>query len=346
MKELAIWAQSVCRSTMALYREVKRQAGCPVFVIVRQNTNGEIARLVRESQGQGESAYADVVDQYWDGLYQTGRAILDAHGNAVHVFSGYQVSSAVRRLIGDAHVFGLRTVVYDEAPCPMCLGVKAILKRVYYRWLLPSKVRKAVNAADLMLNASGKDGLKELWHLGWAEERIVPFGYVSPAATRFIKKSAQSSSRPLRILHTGVEPPYRDVQTLVRAIGALDRNGIEVELKRTGGNLSPEELGSLYEWADVLVACGLCEPWGMRVNDAIHAGLPVVISSGMGAKWLVGQYGCGCVYEKGNAQELVTILKRFSLDEQYRASLLSGVTKAHEMWTPVEGAKAFLSIVS
>lgn len=42
MTELVIWAQSVCRSTMALYREMKRMAGVPVTVVVRKNERGEL----------------------------------------------------------------------------------------------------------------------------------------------------------------------------------------------------------------------------------------------------------------------------------------------------------------
>ena len=62
MTELVIWAQSVCRSTMALYREVKRLAGVPVTVVVRKNERGEWARQLRESQGQGSGEFVDVVD--------------------------------------------------------------------------------------------------------------------------------------------------------------------------------------------------------------------------------------------------------------------------------------------
>ena len=129
MTDLVIWAQSVCRSTMALYREVKRQSECPVMVIVRKSEQGEAARQLREKQGQGTIEYSDVVDGDWDGGIETGREILAAHSGvgAVHVFSGYQVSEAIRHLIGEAHSMGLRTVVYDEAPCPVCVGIKATM---------------------------------------------------------------------------------------------------------------------------------------------------------------------------------------------------------------------------
>ncbi len=345
MTDIVIWAQSVCRSTMALYREVKRQSGCPVTVIVRRSEHGEAARQLRERQGQGTIAYSDVVDGDWDGGIATGRAILAAHSGvgAVHVFSGYQVSEAIRQLIAEAHASGLRTVVYDEAPCPVCVGIKAVLKRCYYRWVLPLKVRKAARTADLFLNASGRSGMKELMRLGWAKEKIVPFGYASeetPCRARHVENVGT-----LRVLHTGVEAEYRDVKTLVRAVASLAKNGAKVELRRTRGSVSPDELTQLYEWADVFVACGLCEPWGMRVNDAIHAGLPVVVSDGMGVAGIVDEFGCGCVYKRGNADELADILGRMARDGEFVRHLESGVKTAHAAYMLNARARVFLEHV-
>jgi glycosyltransferase involved in cell wall biosynthesis len=330
---------------MALYREVKRQSGCPVTVIVRKNEHGEAARQLRERQGQGTIAYSDVVDGDWDGGIETGRAILAAHSGvgAVHVFSGYQVSEAIRQLIGEAHASGLRTVVYDEAPCPVCVGIKAVLKRCYYRWVLPLKVRKTAKTADLFLNASGRSGERELMRLGWAKEKIIPFGYASEETPCRARHAENAGT--LRVLHTGVEAEYRDVKTLVRAVASLAKNGLKIELRRTRGSVSPDELTQLYEWADVFVACGLCEPWGMRVNDAIHAGLPVVVSDGMGVSCMVDEFGCGYVYKRGNVDELADILGRMARDGESVRRLESGVKKAHAAYMLNARARVFLEHV-
>ena len=345
MTDIVIWAQSVCRSTMALYREVKRQGGCRVTVIVRKSTLGEAARQLREKQGQGATAYSDVVDGEWDGGIETGRAILAAHSEpgAAHVFSGYQVSKSIRQLIGEAHSVGLRVVVYDEAPCPMCVGIKAIVKQLYHRWALPLKVRKTAKTADMFLNASGQSGVNELLRIGWTKPKIVPFGYASEIS--FCRARRARNAGPLRVLHTGVETEYRDVTTLVKAVESLVGVGVKVELRRTRGNVSMDELARLYEWADVLVACGLCEPWGMRVNDAIHAGLPVVVSDGMGVSCVVDEFGCGYVYKKGDVHELADVLGRLATHDDLFCHLESGVARAHAAYLPSARAKVFLECV-
>ena len=176
MTKIVIWAQSVCRSTMDLYREVKRlRDDVGVTVVLRRDGRGEDVRKLREAQGQGD--YSDVVDREWDGKFESGVELLDL--GAVHVFSGYQVNRAVRELMVEAKRRALRVVEYDEAPCEMCVGVKGALKRLYYAVVLPMRVRRAVEAADLFISASGNMGMERLVRLGWKREAIEPFGYAS-----------------------------------------------------------------------------------------------------------------------------------------------------------------------
>ena len=279
-----------------------------------------------------------------------GREVLAAHGGkgVAHVFCVYQNSSVWRRLIVEAKRSGSRVVVSAEAPCEMCVGPRARLKRLYYRWILPWRVRCVVKSADLFLNASGTNGVGALLRLGWAREKIVPFGYASDFNLEGKVGDKSWSGRKdgsLRVLHTGIETPYRDVGTLRRAVDFLRGKGIAIDIACTGGKASDEEMARLYGWADVFVACGLCEPWGMRVNDAIHAGLPMVVSDGMGASLLVDRFGCGCVYPAGDADALSSVLERFAVDGGFRARLMSGVSAAHTAWTPEARAKVWLDEV-
>ena len=84
----------------------------------------------------------------------------------------------------------------------------------------------------------------------------------------------------------------------------------------------------------------------MRVNDAIHAGIPVVVSRGMGSEWLVEKSGCGCTFEPRASDELADILERFARDARFRDRLASGVAAAHEEWLPENKAKEFLELIS
>lgn len=338
MKELVIWAHSACRSNAALYAEVKRLAEAQGLLV---------AMCLWDVMPMDESRKVHGIEwiRVGDDLTK-GRKVLAEHGgkNAVHVFCVYQNSSVWRTLIVEAKKGGARVVVSAEAPCPMCIGPKACVKRFYYRRILPWKVRGVTRTADLFLNASGMNGVGELVRLGWKKEKIVPFGYASDVVS-LKEQVSQVDDGILRVLHSGIESPYRDAGSVRRAVEILQTKGIPVELVSTGGNASKDEIARLYGWADVFVACGLCEPWGMRVNDAIHAGVPVMVSDGMGVRWLVDQFGCGCVYSAGDVHALAMVLERFANDDTFRARLISGVFAAHKAWTPEARARVWLDEV-
>ena len=348
MTEIVIWAQSICRSTMDLYREVKRlRDDVDVTVVLRRDERGEDVRKLREAQGQGD--YSDVVDRVWDGKVKSGIEFLDL--GAVHVFSGYQSCRAVRELMVEAKRRALRVVEYDEAPCEMCLGVKGALKRLYYAMILPMRVRRAVKAADLFISASGNMGMDRLVRLGWKREAIVPFGYASGSLAVSGQRLAVSGQRLavegriLRVLHTGIEAKYRGADVLRRAAASLKGRGVELEVKFTGGKIDVAQLPGLYEWADVVVACGLCEPWGMRVNDVLLEGLPVVVSDGMGAAMLCDEFGCECVVPKGDVEALAAVLRRCADDREFLGRLKSGAIKASKALLPENKAREWVGKV-
>lgn len=344
ISEVIIWAHSECRSTMALFREVMRQAGVPVAIALWKHGDADDVRVLRESQGQGRGEFADLDAVPVGEDLARGRAFLAAHSGpgAVHVFCVYQNSPVWRQLICEAKSSGSHVAVYAEAPCPMCVGPKAALKRLYYRAILPIKLREAIRASDAIFCASGPSGIPALHDLGWPQPKIFPFGYASALPNFAAPSSPRKSGTPLRILHSGIETPYRGVGTLLRSCAILKSRGIPHQLFRTRGATPAAELASLHASCDIFVACGLCEPWGIRVNDAIHAGLPVVVSAGMGAAWLVDCFGCGAVFPPGNARELADILARFVSNPDFAARSRAGVALAQEAWTPEARAKVLL----
>lgn len=340
-RRITIWAQSICRSTMALYREVKRRA--EARVIVREDMEGKEARQFREAMGQCVNGYEDVVDYRWDGREDSGLELLDNSSIGIQVFSGYQRSEAIRKLIRKAKARGDKVVISDEAPCERCVGMKALLKRIYYYLILPPKLRPTIGAADMMMCSSGRLGIDRLRRLGWRDEQIVPFGYASERlGSGEVETRTRKTSAPLKILHLGDNDKRRGTDILQRAVEKLERAGLEVELKMTGAKLPMSELLQELKNADVMVACGRCEPWGMRVNDALLEGCPVIVSDGMGVEMAVERYGCGAVVPRGDSQALAMALKRCAQDDEYYQRIASGAKQAAEMMKPSRRAEEWL----
>ena len=145
----------------------------------------------------------------------------------------------------------------------------------------------------------------------------------------------------MRVLHLGSEAEYRGVRV---AEAAAKMAG--VELVKTGGQMSADELVRAIRGADVVVGCGYCEPWGMRINDALLEGTPVVVSDGMGVSWAVERYGCGCVVPKGDARALAAVLKRCRDEPEFLERLRSGAQVSAKELLPENRAKEWWGIVS
>lgn len=350
IRRVVIWAHSECRSNAALYAAVRKRAA----------EQGIAVKICLWNQKlQPESRKIEIEDAVVVGEdYAKGLTVLREFGGAdsVQVFCVYQNSSVWRRLIAEAKRGGARVVVNAEAPCEMCLGVKATLKRLYYRFVLPWKLRAAVHAADLFINASGETGIDRLVRLGWKREKIVPFGYASPrlvdsgqrlvvsgdgekvaSGQRLVVRETQDS---LRVLHLGSEAAYRGVKIAEEAARIAG-----VELVKTGGKMSEEELVAEIRRADVAVGCGYCEPWGMRINDVLLEGTPIIVSDGMGVAAVCDWYGCGCVVPKGDAAALAKVLKRCKDEPEFLAKLRSGAQVAAEELLPENRAKVWLELV-
>lgn len=81
------------------------------------------------------------------------------------------------------------------------------------------------------------------------------------------------------------------------------------------GFKNQSELSPYYHAADLLVLPSVSEPWGLVVNEAMHHGLPCVVSSAVGsAADLVQPESTGEVFETGSMDSLVsTLLDAFAL---------------------------------
>ena len=154
---------------------------------------------------------------------------------------------------------------------------------------------------------------------------------------RLVVSGTQTS---LRVLHLGSEAAYRGVKVAEEAARIAG-----VELVKTGGKMSEEELVREIRRADLVVGCGYCEPWGMRINDVLLEGTPVIVSDGMGAAVVCDWYGCGCVVPKGDAAALAAVLKRCKDEPEFLAKLRSGAQVAARELLPENRAKVWFEHV-
>lgn len=339
---IAIWAHSKCRSTFDLYREVMRQSRVPVRLAFWKGVLDQ-----RVAQGFSVKVFDEVDSVFIGDDWGEAEKLMTETVGWTHIIAGYQVATIYQRVMRKVKLRGDRVIVYSEAPCEMCIGFMALLKRLYYRYVLPVKLRPVVKNVDLLLSQSGVMGIERLMRLGWRRDRIVPFGYAcSPLTDKGkVRREIRDVPYMLRVLHLGVEDPYRGTRILEQAVRLARKWGAQIELRKTGGRLPPNELLEAIRTSDLVVGCGICEPWGIRINDAVMEGVPVIVSEGMGVSYMVAQEGCGFVVPSGDAQTLSRVLIRCASDRNLLNRLRLYAIKAAERWSPASRAKELLRYV-
>ena len=335
MKGLIIWAQSNCRSMLGLYAQIKNIASCPVVIAVHKRTDERCAPNIRSAVGFSDSEFPDIELMPIGEDREKGLELINQHPGYDHLFAVYQGSENFRFLICEASRRGMNVSVISESPCNMSTGIKGWLKeRFYLRYVLPRKVRKVVCSAKRIINLSG-DSTAALRAIGWDADKIVPFGYYPPPipGSRCVPRTP---SGDFHILATGIMTWHRAPDVILRALELLKKWGVPFratftqegpmlnELKRLAkaknlpiefsGFLPMTQLIKLYETCSVYVAAGRSEPWGMRLNDALQCGAPLLVSRGMGGVQLVDRYGCGLSFEKDDWVDLAHKLKLLICD--------------------------------
>lgn len=334
MTGIVIWAHSKCRSTFGLYRAIRDVAGVPVRLVSREGV-----RDYRVAQGQSEADFADfecpVIGENWN----AAEIVLSETAGWLHLVAAYQVSPTFRRVIFYAKNRGDVVGVISEAPWNAQHGFGRLLWPFYLRTILRHRVREVVSAADFLVNYSGNKD-ETVLTLGWDHGKIIPFGYFpSPL---FARESANRTDGHdgFRILATATKGRLSRGEDVVRmAVKSLVE---EVELVLPDF-VDADEVAKLYESCDAFVAAGRDEPWGIRVNDALNFGKPVLVSDGMGARRLVVETGAGLVFKAGSAADLAAKLRELMKNYEHFVARareakgnISPTVKARELLTEIE----------
>lgn len=365
MKGLIIWAYGNCRSTMALYREVQRQATVPVYIVISNVKDICDIPKSRKKVGFRADEFVDIDAIVLNDNYELATGLINRNLGFTHLFCAYQMVPIYRQLISYANCRGEKVFVAGEAPCNMSSGLRWWFKEFYLRFVLGLKVNGIVPKAEKFICFSG-DAYKLAALAGWPRDKVVPFGYFPPPIEGS-KSIQRKTNHPFRILATGILSRYRGADVLVRALKLLKDRGIEYEalitqegellsiLRRYAnrfklpisfpGLLSMKNLVSAYENCSVYVGAGRSEPWGMRLNDAVNCGTPLVVSRGMGGVKLVEEYGCGLSFAKDDAVDLADKLGELARNESLYNYVATKAFEACQKISPETMANKLLKIL-
>lgn len=100
------------------------------------------------------------------------------------------------------------------------------------------------------------------------------------------------------------------------------------------GFKNQSELPSYYAAADVFVLPAQNEQWGLVINEAMCAGVPVIATSEVGAADdLIRNGVTGFIYEKGDVQALAAFLERILTDKELQMQMNGHCLKRIDGWS-------------
>lgn len=351
MKGLLVWAHSYCRSTFAFYAALAHAFDVPLRVLV---WCPGVAN--RRAVGHSDDEFDSLDVHFLGDNEQVARRELESHSGWHHIFGTYQKGRVFRKMLVEAQRRGAHVAVASEAPCNMTAPPARVLKQLYIDAFLPWYVLAQIKAADFILNLSGEDE-SPLLRLGWPSDKIVACGYYSPPLVgSTFRERTEADLEPFRMLMTGEMQWHRDPLVFLRAVLLLRRHGVRCEVTVTqsgallqdmkdfairhaldvsfAGFLPYPDLLRAYSACSVFVATGRAEPWGMRVNDALHCGAPLIISDGMGAAMLPRRYKCGAEFRAGDEADLARAIETLAGSQAEYLRAVGAVAVAHRACMP------------
>lgn len=199
--------------------------------------------------------------------------------------------------------------------------------------------------------------------MGVPAEVIFPFGYFVPApeiASPQLRQ-AEVSVAELKLCFVGSLILRKGLHSLIQATQAIAAAGLTVSLDVYGSG-DPSQYGvdgSMVKYCGVipfgtasaviagyhvLVVPSEHDGWGVVVNEALSAGVPVVASKNVGAAAMVEKFGCGVVYDPQSPDALGEALTRIAASPAYLAELTDATRELKPLLQP-EVAGRYMSDV-
>lgn len=326
-RKITVWWEIPCKSAIPVFEGLAEESDMDVSFISVYDLSKARKALGWRVNFNGSMQSHILSDDNWK--RQINEGIADK--NTFHIVNGFRqnerIKYLVNRLVETERRFGLAM----EAPANLAMGWKRVVTSVAGPIVRRLRARKVIRHTRFVLSASG-DKQEAFERLGFNSEIVFPFGYF-PSFPLMDRNDTPATT--LKIICIGFMEPFKGHEYLLRAIAELRTRKIPLTCIITGfgptekklkalhkhfdlddlvefaGVVDSKSLAELFKWSNVLAAPGYEEPWGIRINEALLSGLPVVVSDGIGASELVEASGAGEVFKAGSYLSLADAFERY-----------------------------------
>lgn len=297
---------------------------------------------------------------------------LREHRDAVHLFGSPFEQTKLIIVLMLAVAMGLPVHLISEPYSPVSVGYQND-RRQFINWL-KAKLRPLLYGIYGVLLRHRIDGvfaiscraIAQYQSIGFAREKIFPFGYFVPyqePACSVHSPTVNSGKTDLKIVFIGNLIVRKGLDILIGAVRDLNNQGLTISLdaygpgdpNRYGFDQSAVRYCGLIPFGnsqavisdyDVLVLPSRYDGWGVVVNEALMAGIPVVCSNQVGAGAVIEKWQCGVIFVSEDVSDLVGKLKYLLMHPERLNNMRLAARKAGESLDPKIAGQYIFDIIS
>jgi glycosyltransferase involved in cell wall biosynthesis len=254
---------------------------------------------------------------------------LKTHKEAVHFFgSPFEQPKLIITLLLTI-ALGRRVFLISEPYSPVATGyqhdkhtfitrVKTALRPLLYT-VYGAMLRRRIAGVF----AISPLAVSQYQQIGIAKEKIFPFGYFVPRTACL--HSIPPMTAALKLIFIGTLIERKGLDILINAVSKVNENVIRVTLDVYGsgdagqfnfdsstvrycGLIPFGQAQTVIADYDALVLPSRYDGWGVVVNEALLAGVPVICSDCVGAGAVVEKWQCGVIFASENVADLASKL--------------------------------------
>lgn len=350
------------------FQALAHEAGVPLVAYV---TTMEDA--VRKTQGWADTQVNSVERRLipTHGFLRYCYRQLREHRTDVHIFASPFQQPRLILCMFIAACLGIEFYLISEPYSPRSEGylretsqflgkIKATLRPWLYRGYA-----LLLRAHVAGIFAISRLALTQYRQAGVPPAKLFPFGYFVPSntsVTSLVDPHTPSENFGLRIIFVGSLIRTKGVDLLQEAIQRLHAKGVNVSVDIYGpgdaSSITPKGANINYRGLiafghaqeviaqyDLLVLPSRYDGWGVVVNEALCAGVPVVCSNTTGAGAVAVALGAGLSFTSGDAASLSAVLARLATEPSLMKSLRTAAPLAAHALQPAVAARYMLDVI-
>lgn len=353
--DIIFWLDTVPQVCKGVFNEVSRKWHGKTYYVISQEINSN-RKLINSESDFGD---AIIVFLYESGDYErAGLDFIKEHPDAFHIINGYKSKTAVfLKYLCENKTTNTKILIWAERPLPKW---KTIFPFSLFHTKFAWKYREKIDAFLPL----GKEGIKMYSKLGWKKEKMFPFLYL-PIMNEHLPKHINYSDDPIRFVYLGRFSESKGVDVLMDACEEIA--DMEYQITLVGGygpikdrvlkwcdNFRQAQFGGtwpideavdrLYEY-DACIIPSKYDGWNVTVNEALMAGIGVIVTNEAVSDEMVSSSKAGMVVPAGDKRALSKAMKKVILDQALVARWKNNAYAYRNRMTADICAEYFVSIL-